>query len=178
MDGSHWQRWTIEEVAEELARLLVAGAQEPLASVLAGTLETVARPEAIQAQVTEVEAISPDKLWTAEEAVYLSVELLEPFVRLRSPIPGLPHPRPIREGDVFWVVLPITDLESSLVGLTPAQVVAGADQLDVRVWDITAAARQRAKVASEAALRAGSTLESGPGPSARPAGFGREMEVT
>lgn len=179
MTGSHWQRWTIEEVAEELARLLVAGAQEPLASVLAGTLETVASPEATQAAVTQVEAVSPDELWTDEEAAFLSVELLEPFVRLRSPVPGLPNPRPIREGDVFWVVLPITDLESTFVGLTPAQVVASADQLNVRVWDITAAARQRAKVASEAALRAGSSLEPGAGRnSARLAGLGREMERT
>lgn len=179
MDGAHWQRWTIEEVAEELARMLVAGAEEPRASELARTLDTDASPEATQEAVTRVEEHAPDELWTEEEQAYLSIELLEPFVRLRSPVPGLPDPRPIREGDVFWVVLPTTDLESTLVGLTPAQVVASADQLDIRVWDITAAARQRAKVASEAALRAGSKLERDAGPDpARLAGFGQGMEVT
>jgi len=170
-DGSHWQRWTIEEVAERLARMLVAGAQEPLASALALTLDATATPEAIQAAVSHVEAVSPDELWTEEQPAYVSLDLLEPFVRLRSPLPGLPDPRPIREGDVFWVVLPTTAVASTLVGLTPAQVVASADQLDLRAWDITAAARQRAKVASEAALRAGSKLE-------RDAGIGREAGMT
>jgi hypothetical protein len=156
--GSHWQRWTIDELAEGLARILVAGAKEPLESSLAEALDTAATPDVIQEAVTRVEDLSPDELWTEEQQAYLRADLLEPFVRLRAPVPGLPDPRPLREGDVFWVVLPTTDQESTLADLTPAQVVASADQLEIQVSDITAAARQRAKVANEAALRAGSKV--------------------
>lgn len=156
--GSQWQRWTIDDLADGFARVLVADATQPLESSLAEALDSGAAPDVVQEAVTKVEDAPPDDLWTEERPAHLPLELLEPFLRLRAPVPGLPDPRPLREGDVFWVVLPTTDLESTLADLTPAQVVASAEQLEVQVSDLTAAARQRAKVANEAALRAGSDL--------------------
>jgi hypothetical protein len=81
---------------------------------------------------------------------------LEPFVRLRQATPGLPDPRPLREGDVFWLVLPMTDVPSSLSGLTPEEILASADELALHLSDITVAARQSVKLADDAAVRAAS----------------------
>ncbi len=156
--GSRWQRWTIDDLAEGFARVLVADASQPLESSVAEALDVGAAPDVVQEALIQVEDAPPDDLWTEERPAYLPLELLEPFLRLRAPVSGLPDPRPLREGDVFWLVLPTTDSESTLADLTPAQVVASAEQLEVQVSDITAAARQRAKVAYEAALRAGSHL--------------------
>lgn len=146
MDPSYWQRWTIDELNGGLARLLIADAQQPLESSVAEAIDT-GTAATIQAAVLAVEDAPPDDLWGEERAVILAEELLEPFVKLREPIKGLPQSRPLREGDVFWVVLPVTDPETSLHDLTPAELLPSAEILGLQLVDITAAARQRAKIA-------------------------------
>jgi hypothetical protein len=153
--GSHWQRWTIDELEEGAARVLIADAMQPLESTVAEAFDSGVA-QAIQSAVLTVENVPPTDLWGEERAVFLPLEALEPFVKLRQTTAGLPDPRPLREGDVFWVVLPTTDHESSLRDLTSAEVLASADQLGLHLADITAAARQTAKVGDDAVVRAAS----------------------
>ena len=153
--GSHWQRWTIDELDEGTARVLIADALQPLESTVAEAFDTGVA-EAIRPAVMRVEEAPLADLWGEERVEFLPLEALEPFVKLRQATAGLPDPRPLREGDVFWVVLPTTDHESSLRDLTSAQVLASADQLGLHLTDITAAARQRAKVGEDAVVRAAS----------------------
>ena len=153
--GSHWQRWTIDELDEGSARVLVADALQPLESTVAEAFDG-GTAESIRSAVLTVEDAPSADLWAEERAVQLTVAALEPFVKLRQATPGLPDPRPLREGDVFWVVLPTTDERSSLRDLTPEQILASADQLALHLSDITAAARQSAKLADDAVVRAAS----------------------
>ena len=155
LPGSHWQRWTIDELNEGSARVLVADALQPLESTAAEAFDT-GTAESIRSAVLIVEDAPPAHLWAEERAVQLAMTALEPFVRLRQATPGLPDPRPLREGDVFWLVLPVTDVPSSLSGLTPEEILASADELALHLSDITVAARQSVKLADDAAVRAAS----------------------
>ena len=156
--GSHWQRWTIDELDAGSARVLVADALQPLESTAAEAFDG-GTAESIQSAVLMVEDSPPADLWTEERAIHLAVAALAPFVKLRQATPGLPDPRPLREGDVFWVVLPTTDDPSSLLDLTPEEILASAEQLGLHLADITAAARQTVKRADAAAVRAASGSE-------------------
>ena len=150
--GSHWQRWTIDELGDLGARVLIAGARHALESTAAEALDA-GNKEGIRSAVLMVEDAPPADLWDEERDAILEVALLEPFVRLREAIEGLPPVRPLREGDVFWVVLPVTDEPSSLNDLTPAEVLASAEVLGLQLVDVTAAARQTVKVIDDRVAR-------------------------
>jgi len=154
-DPAAWQRWTIDEIDSGTCRIIVAHALQPFESSVAEAFDTGADVDELRQRVLDVEDLSADGVWQDEEAAFLPVETLYEFLRRRARIRGLPDPRLLREGDVFWIVLPPDVDEDELAQISPASVLALADELDVQVWDVTAAARQAAKRTYQAALRAG-----------------------
>jgi hypothetical protein len=156
-----WQRWTIDEIDADIARLAIASAFYPLESSVAEAEALGDDPDAIRQQVTKVEFVAPDDLWADEEAVYVNVRQLTEFLKRRDRIRGLPDNRPLREGDVFWIVLPVGD-QGGVRALDAPQLIADVDWAGVEVWDVTAAARQVAKHSYDSALRAASDEPSGP----------------
>jgi len=149
-----WQRWTIDEIDEDLVRVLVAVSHYPLESTAAEAFDE--RDAAgLRAAVVQDEAASPDDLWSDERAAYVDGKALADFLARRNTAAGLPDARDLREGDVFWVVLPPT-VAAEASGLAPTAIVTQADQLEPAVLDVTAASRQAARRTYEAALTAAS----------------------
>ena len=161
--GSTWQRWTIDEIDLGLARLAVAQSRHPLESSVAEAQATDADPDVLRERVVQVEDAPPDDLWDDEQPVFMALDELRTFLGRRNDIRGLPDDRPLREGDVFWVVLPPTLEARAIRDMTPRGVVARAEDLAVQVWDVTAAARQAAKRTYDDALRAASDDRPGTG---------------
>jgi hypothetical protein len=158
------ERWTIDEIDESTVRLLVCRAiateveRDPLA--VGGKAGDAAGDPAgdpaarVQDAVMAIEAGDPDATWTDETDTYVDRAALEAFLGARRAVAGLPEPRPIREGDVFWVFVPASGdgaAESpggpSPMGAGPGPGPAAATGLPVgaEVWDVTAAARQSIK---------------------------------
>lgn len=164
-----WQRWTIDEVDAGLARVAVAESEFPLESTVAEAYATGDDVEAVRNAVFRVENSPPEAIWGDEEAVYLAADDLESFLKRRAAIRALPDPRPLREGDVFWIVLPAEVEEEELRGLTAIDVVGRAERLAPQVWDVTAAARQAAKRTYDDALRAATDEAPPPAAKGRPA---------
>ncbi len=148
-----WQRWTIDEIDLGIVRLAVAEAHVPLESSVAEAEATQARPSEIRERVFEVEDAEPDVLWGDERVAFMTVDELEPFLKRRAQIRGLPGNRPLREGDVFWVVRPQPQAAEA-EPRTTVQALARTEMEDVQVWDVTAAARQVAKRTYDRAVRA------------------------
>ncbi|MGH2429345.1 MAG: hypothetical protein ACRDGV_10790 [Candidatus Limnocylindria bacterium] len=156
-----WQRWTIDELDAGLARVAVAESAYPLESSAAEAQATEADVDTVREAVLRVEDAPPADIWGDEEAVYLHAGRLETFLKRRADIRALPDPRPLREGDVFWIVLPVEVGEETMRELTPQDLLGRAEQLSAQVWDVTAAARQAVKRTYDAAVRAASE-EGGP----------------
>lgn len=150
--NSAWQRWTIDELFESRARLLVSLAQQPLESTAAEArdhaLDQASQRARLRRAVVRVEAASPTDLWGPEVAAYVNSRTLERFLRRRMDVPALPDARALREGDVFWVVQPV-----GAAAISPSSLLRAARD-SVEVWDVTAAARQAAKHTYDAAVRA------------------------
>jgi hypothetical protein len=154
-----WERWTIDEVDEGVVRVLVSEALDP--EELRTISEAILAPEArgprdhatrnaLHRQAMRVELARSEQRWSSERAIFMAQSVLEPLLRERTGKPGLPTNRPLREGDVFWVILPA----GSGLALPPdrgatldigAARVAQYLRLGADVWDVTAAARQVAK---------------------------------
>lgn len=149
-----WQRWTIDEIDAGLARVAVAESAYPLESGAAEALYTQQSADEVRAAVFKVENAPPDDIWSDERAEYMQVDDLREFLKRRSEIRALPDPRPLREGDVFWIVLAPDLAEESRSGLTTQGLVDAAHDLEPQVWDVTAAARQAAKRTYDDAVRA------------------------
>ena len=156
-----WQRWTIDEIDLGVVRLAVAEAQQPLESGVAEA-EDHGTPGRVRARVFDVEEVPPDDLWGDEQVEYMKEDQLRPLLKRRSRIRGLPKNRPLREGDVFWIVLPARAEDEEVHTVTVRQVALDKS-LDVQVWDVTAAARQVAKRTYDDAVRAASDEEVGQG---------------
>jgi len=154
-----WERWTIDEIDEEFARILISRAGNPAdLQEIAQQVSTGSRGQAhelssvLRAHAMRVELDRSGQDWHQESLGYVPLDRLETFLRGRGGKPGLPTNRPIREGDVFWVMVadwpggadPLPDLDAP--GLSEHMAVlarAGAD-----IWDVTAAARQASKRSS------------------------------
>jgi hypothetical protein len=150
-----WQRWTIDEIDEGVARVAVAHSEYGLDPDVAEARELGYEPDRLRHAVFEAEDAPPEHLWSDEEAVFLPVDTLDRLLRRRSRIHGLPRRRQLREGDVFWMVAP-TPADGPTVPLPrPEELPAVAAKLGVEVWDVTAAARQAAKRGYHRAVRAG-----------------------
>jgi len=154
-----WERWTIDDLADGVARVLVSPAVDlsrwPLtATSLGSTDDTVrARRAAARSLIMDVEIRPLAESFGEEEPAYVETGLLFKFLRARDRTEGLPGTRPLREGDAFWVTLAAGTGVSPgganvpLAGRLEALQAAGA-----RVWDVTAAARAAAKHAYHATV--------------------------
>src|SRR4051794_9586970 len=151
-----WERWTIDEVDEDVVRVLVSRSTRPeelsdiagdVAPVNADAPSDRVMRDRLHSHAMRVELDSAAYRWSRERAMFIAKPVLEPFLRARGGKPGLPTNRPLREGDVFWVLLP----GGAAMDLPPergATVTAGAERVaeyrarHADVWDVTAAARQ------------------------------------
>ena len=154
-----WERWTIDEIDEEFARILITRAGD--AADLHEIADQVAtgsraRPhelsDVLRAHAMRVELDPGRQQWQDESLAYAPLAALQTFLRGRGGKPGLPTNRPLREGDVFWVMVadwpgsrdPLPDLDAKGFATHISDLRrAGAD-----IWDVTAAARQASKHSS------------------------------
>lgn len=147
-----WQRWTIDEIVEETVRVLIADAIYPLESTAAEALDSGAATDLRQAVVQD-EAVSPDDLWLEERAEYMDAGSLRELLHGRTGAPGLPEARDLREGDVFWVVLPPQLVEAMAMDATAMHPLARLLLSGAQVLDVTAASRAAARQLYDAVLR-------------------------
>lgn len=164
---SRWERWTIDEIGEGVARVLVSTARQPsqaaaLSEDFLPDTSSSQRRRALRARVMNLELGPPAEMWSDERDVYLPIDQLTSFVRRRGGKPGLPGQRPLREGDVFWVVA----YQSAERSVAQARTVPEARELisqyiqaDADVFDVTAAARQAAKTWYQSAVQRASPSE-------------------
>lgn len=154
-----WERWTIDEVDEGVVRVLVSRSlvpdelrtiSEEVLTPAGGRRSGRATRTALHQQAMRVELDSSEQRWSRERAIFVAQPILEDLLRARGGKPGLPTNRPLREGDVFWILLPAgpgmalpPDRGGTLVD--GAARVAEYRALKADVWDVTAAARQAAK---------------------------------
>ena len=149
-----WERWTIDEIDEGVVRVAVARTEYALDPAVAEAYFEQADAETLRQAVFEAEDAPPEHIWGDEEAVFLPVPELDKLLRQRTQVRGLPDRRPLREGDVFWVLLLSDDVaESTLRGVSSSELPARAAELKAEVWDVTAAARQAAKRSYDRAVR-------------------------
>ena len=155
-----WERWTLDEIADGIARVLLSrprdeqrirhlsgAVRDHLGSGRAtrSSLRTLLRRQATAAE----EGLSY-RNWTPEEAHFAPIDDLAHFLGGRANKPGLPGKRPLREGDVFWILLRDRLPDS----LRPEAILPLVRYLEsgVDVWDVTAAARQASKRQYNAAV--------------------------
>jgi hypothetical protein len=165
-----WERWTIDEIDEGMARVLVARARAPeeiraIADRLWGEVDrggSRRASSALRRLVALIEVRPPLDQWAPEEIHFFGLTDVAPTLAARRGKPGLPGERPLREGDVFWVLA--ADEPTALALHTPAgeREVMALRLGSFDVWDVTAAARQVAKRSYHHAVRmAGEPDESG-----------------
>jgi hypothetical protein len=147
-------------MADGVARVLVTRPRDDdrVKRLSSGITEHLSSPRATRAtlrgllrrEAAAAEAGLSHRSWEPEVARFATIDALAGFLRRRAGKPGLPAIRPLREGDVFWIFVPEVPLEPDLLrAYLPLDryVEIGAD-----VWDVTAAARQAAKRAYNAAV--------------------------
>ena len=161
-----WERWTIDEILDDIVRLAACRARDtrPIEALRSATefgktgetdVDEVAREVRRQTMDGELRALVR---WGDEVAWHVPRAALGRFLERRDGKPGLPGVRPLREGDVFWIVVgrdrgrTVQDVGvranvAQTEDLFAPFVEAGAD-----VWDVTAAARQVVKRRSAQAL--------------------------
>lgn len=155
---SAWERWTIDEVDEGIVRVLVSQANDPteLREIVERITGEAEQPPPVRVlrdrlhrAAMAVELAPTEDQWSEEGSMFVMASILEPFLREREGKPGLPTNRPLREGDVFWILLPGFPL--AVPPARGASLAAGAERVVTfqqrhgDVWDVTAAARQATK---------------------------------
>jgi hypothetical protein len=157
-----WERWTIDEVADGMVRVLVAEARDaagiqPLMALTAAEPPTAApsgvRRAALRDAAMRIELRPPREAWGREVDGYVPAAALYAFLRARNRKHGLPRTRPIREGDTFWVSMADRaglDLGASGGGTPFARRVEALGRAGAEVWDVTGAARASVKQAYQA----------------------------
>jgi hypothetical protein len=181
-DGGRWERWTLDEILDSRVRLLTCEARESivaeviaLAPQLAGLEEAGPDNGEVATAATAIELKPTQETWTDEIGVIVDEAELTLLLRRRISRGGLPGQRPLREGDVFWVLVPFgTDASwaptSGLVmrapghwvsrAQTPTEVIHAYAEAGAVVLDLTAAARQAIKhIYHRAELAAGAGLK-------------------
>lgn len=163
-----WERWTIDEIDEDVARVLIASAadrewirstsEQILAETTSAMAEGTSLADAVREQAMDAELEVASDIWTDEVAAFASLAPLGKFLNRRQGKPGLPTSRPLREGDVFWVVAPtLAQASMSELETVPlrrfAERIAELVEADADVWDVTAAARQAVKASYSRTVR-------------------------
>lgn len=161
-----WERWTIDETEEEFARLLISrAANTDQLREIAGLVTEEGSPQTgkpelgglLRSQAMHAELNPATAQWSEECFGHVRLSLLRSFLRGRAGKPGLPRNRPLREGDVFWVMVadwpgppePLGDFSAAELEVH----VAALRTAEADVWDVTAAARQAAKRSYHEVLR-------------------------
>lgn len=137
------ERWAIDEVTEISATLL--------RSVYGKEID-IPKAGGVKAIVMGLERKLAADDWGEEDDFVLSRQELGGFIHdtiARSREPELPEARGLREGDVYWIVSeePVSPPGGSIGPRRTKRFLAPYEQSNVKVWDVTAAARQAAKVA-------------------------------
>lgn len=136
------KRWTIDELTESTATVLRSQYSRSF---------DIPAPQDVRKAVENLESELTTESWSEEEDFVLSRDRLADFIREavnRSRPHELPEARDLRDGDVYWIISP----QSVPVPQGPAtpdgtdQFLAGYREPLCTVWDVTAAARQAAKV--------------------------------
>jgi len=150
--GGRWERWTIDEILDGHVRLLVSEALAPRADEivreLGATLDPTEVPfdgSALHELAMDHELAPADDAWSDEEAFFFDQEELEELLRKRVRR-QLSANRPLREGDVFWILIPRAaglDARAEAHASNSPRPYAAAGAV---VLDLTAAARQASKV--------------------------------
>jgi hypothetical protein len=160
-DEGRLERWTIDELLDGRVRLLTSIALRSDATKPAWRLPAMLSPGQAASPAPEASAVAMEhelapalQAWTEETAVVVDEAELADFLAGRLERGGLPGTRPLREGDVFWVFVPAA-AERRLV-VTSASDIGEYREAGAVVLDLTAAARQAAKVRSRRAEAAGS----------------------
>lgn len=140
------ERWTIDELTESTATLLRSVYRGEIDATDTGNLREV---------VSSRERDLTSEVWSEEDDFVLDRQVLERFIYDAvgsSDARDLPRPRELREGDVYWIrseepVPPPQDTIGPDIGPDDTkQFLAAYRDRSVQVWDVTAAARQAAKV--------------------------------
>jgi len=150
------ERWTVDEIDDGVVRVLWAelidDADLPVAAARSSE-DAVAASDRVRESAIRIEGASTDR-WTPEEEAHHELDALTAFlvhgVR-ESGAPGLPVRAELREGDVYWLVVPdgMGDLRARVEALEDPEAAASLARSSIatgiEVWDVTAAARQSAK---------------------------------
>ena len=152
-----WERWTIDEIDEDVVRVLISVAFESDALrersrtlVELGDAPQPVRgrlPAAVRDLAMDVEASPTAETWSEERAAFAARADLGGFLAGRVGKPGLPTTRPLREGDVFWIIAPrgVPGLNADARLATDHGWLRQYEVAEADVWDVTAAARQASK---------------------------------
>lgn len=146
------ERWTIDELTESTATLLRSEYRQPVELIEA---------EDARAAVMGRELELSSEVWSDEMDYVLSRRELANFVSdpdERGRRPELPQRHGLREGDVYWILSEEAVSPPPQSDVHPGRTEKFLNYYQERrvwVWDVTAAARQGAKVTySQAILRA------------------------
>lgn len=163
-----WERWTVDEIDEDATRVLIsrAGDARQLRDIAERVMTERTSPSSgptrrlvgvLRSEAMRVELDPAAQEWSEESFGFAPTARLHEFLRGRSGKPGLPTDRPLREGDVFWVLVAdwqgSPDPPSDLSMTELENHIAQLEQATPDVWDVTAAARQAAKRFHHEALR-------------------------
>ncbi len=161
-------RWTIEELTESTATLLRSRYQGTMPAIIVNFGKEPRPPlgdelTSLRSEAMTMESSMADEDWPEEVDFVLDRQALQNFIReqrvevLEPAVSNSrqsqirdPRPREIREGDVYWVV-GAGDLTLNRAYEEPRSIEDTQEFLspfwESSIWDMTAAARQAAKVA-------------------------------
>jgi len=139
----HLERWTIDELAEWTVTLL--------RSVYRGEIDATDTDDLRREVVISRERDLTSEVWSEEDDFVLDRQALARFIGDavdRTHASELPGPRELREGDVYWIASeePVFEPQGTIGPEDTKQFLAAYRDRSVQVWDVTAAARQAAKV--------------------------------
>ncbi len=180
--GGRWERWTVDEILDGRVRLLTCEALESIAADgaallpdLAGLTDASPDKGAVAGAATAIELAPTRETWTDETGVIVDEAELTRLLGTRVSRGGLPGRRPLREGDVFWVLVPpgtnaswalatrwVTVAPGDYVAepQAPTDVLRAYAEAGAVVLDLTAAARQAVKrIYHRAELAGGAPVE-------------------
>ena len=137
----HLERWAIDELTDSTATLLRCAYNQRFELPDSRDGRSV---------IEEGETAIASVVWGEEYDRVLDRQPLERFIRRwvrRSRRPGLPPARPLREGDVYWVISrqAMSSQQDSAEKESTRQFLATCEQHVVEIWDVTGAARQAVK---------------------------------
>lgn len=139
----HLERWTIDELAESTVTLL--------RSVYRGEIDATDTDDLRREVVISRERDLTSEVWSEEDDFVLDRQALARFIGDavdRTHASELPGARELREADVYWIASEqsVFEPQGTIGPEDTTRFLVAYDNPAVKVWDVTAAARQAAKV--------------------------------